>query len=191
MYNAKTDHLIWSNDPSLLQSVEEFKANAIADGTPELVDGLSDEQILDIIQEDNDDTLIDEKANLNITLTGNILIIARLGLWNGSPTAYRQTNTNNIGKALSAGFVNGQSYSTIYVTNDGCLCQDEAHHDGTNHYEYRVIRARSMDNIDQFLDLIYDQKATAADIKKYTRELGQECAKVYDWNFDSHKRKEA
>ena len=76
-----------------------------------------------------------------------------------------------------------------YVDKYGDLRADAVHHDGTNHYLYRVYK----DNIseaqkDRLKEKIYNGTATRADIARVTRRLGDEIGKVYGWSFPTRQR---
>ena len=61
---------------------------------------------------------------------------------------------------------------------------DAVHHDGTNHYLYRVYKDNATDaQIDRLKQKIYDGVATPADIRKVTKRIGDEVAKVYGFEL--------
>ena len=54
------------------------------------------------------------------------------------------------------------------------------HHDGTNHYLYRVYKDGVRDSqIELLKEKLYRGTATRADITRVTRRLGDDIAKVY------------
>ena len=118
--------------------------------------------------------LEDERENLNIQTDGRILVIADLGLWNGRKQGYKiiDGNVNNI---LS----DDADYIEWY--GDGYNIKATAiHHDGTNHYEYRVIREDK--NIDNLLNAIYNgEEISRKKLNYYTKSLYPYIAKVYGW----------
>lgn len=118
--------------------------------------------------------LDDEYANLNKQTDGRILVIADLGLWHGRRQGYKilKTNVNNI-------FSTNEDYTEWY--SDGHNIKAIAsHHDGTNYYEYRVIREDR--NIQNLLDAIYNgEKITRKKLNYYTKSLHPYVAKVYGW----------
>lgn len=66
----------------------------------------------------------------------------------------------------------------------GDLRCDASHHDGTNHYLYRVYKDGVTETqIDNLKDKIYCGKATRADITRVTRRLGDDIAKVYGFSI--------
>ena len=76
-----------------------------------------------------------------------------------------------------------------YVDKYGDLRADAVHHDGTNHYLYRVYKDTATDSqIENLKSKIYDGKATRADITRVTRRLGDEIAAVYGFNIPRQKK---
>ena len=118
--------------------------------------------------------LDDERANLSRQLDGDILVIADLGLWNGRKQGYK----------IIPGNISNILYSdTDYIEwySDGYNIKATAvHHDGTNFYEYRVIRENH--NIDNLLDAIYNgEQITRKKLNYYTKSLAPYVHKVYGW----------
>ena len=66
----------------------------------------------------------------------------------------------------------------------GDLRADAAHHDGTNHYLYRVFKDTATESqIENLKYKLYEGKATRADITRITRRLGDEIAAVYGFHI--------
>ena len=64
-------------------------------------------------------------------------------------------------------------YTEWYVDKYGDLRADASHHDGTNHYLYRVFKENVTETqMENLKDKIYYGKATRADITRVTRRLG-------------------
>ena len=58
------------------------------------------------------------------------------------------------------------------------------HHDGTNHYLYRVYKdSASPSQIELLKEKLYRGTATRADITRVTRRLGDDIAKVYGFSI--------
>lgn len=75
-------------------------------------------------------------------------------------------------------------YTEWYVDQYGDLRADATHHDGTNHYLYRVFKdGVSETQMENLRDKIYHGKATRADITRLTRRLGDEIAAVYGFDI--------
>ena len=118
--------------------------------------------------------LEDERQNLNVKTDGRILIIADLGLWNGRHRGYRI-----LGTKVSDILYEMADYIEWY--GDGHNIKATAsHHDGTNYYEYRVIREDR--NIDNLLNAIYNgDNITRKKLNYYTKSLYRDVAKIYGW----------
>ena len=70
------------------------------------------------------------------------------------------------------------------MDKDGDFRCDDVHHDGTNHYLYRVFKdSATVEQREDLLDKIYRGIATQMDIDRVTRRLGDEIGKVYGWEF--------
>lgn len=166
------DHLIWTNHDL---DYEDWRDDLEAE-YPELSEDERYYKMLEI----NRDYLDDERVNLNIQLSQPILVIADLGLWTGRHSGYREILSGNIRDCLYSEY----DYTTWYVDKDGDLRCDDVHHDGTNHYLYRVFKDSATDEQrEDLLDKIYCGIATQADIDRVTRRLGDEIGKVYGWDF--------
>ena len=74
------------------------------------------------------ENLDDERANLNIEVGEEIIIIADLGLWDGRHQAYKLLRSTNIADCLT-GTVG--DYVTWFVDDRGDLMCRDCHHDGT------------------------------------------------------------
>lgn len=170
-------HVIWSNHDL---DYEDWRAN-LEEQFPDLSD---DERYLKML-EINDDYLDDERLNLDIQLSEPILVIAVLGLWDGRHRGYREITSGNIKDCL----VQHYDYTTWYVDRYGDLRCDDTHHDGTNHYLYRVFKDGVTEaQRDRLESKLYDGTATRADIARFTRRLGDEIGKVYGWSFPGRPR---
>ena len=165
-------HLIWTND---LDYEHDWKED-LEEEYPDMTD---DEREL-IMYEINADNLDDERMNLDISLKGEIIALAELGLWNGRRMGYKELRSNNVSDCLYS--ERGIAYSTWYVDERGDLCCDAVHHDGSNHICYREFKDELSDTQkENFKNKIYRGKATRADVTRYTRSIGKAVAKVYGW----------
>ena len=164
--------IIWSNENLNLENWRKDLVEAYPD--------CSDDELYRIMCEDNDSYLEDERVNLNIQLTQPILVIADLGLWYGRRTGYQEIESGNIRDCLNRGY----DYTTWYVDKNGDFRCDDTHHDGTNHYLYRVYKEGVSEyQKDRLKKKLYEGTATRADIIRVTRRLGDEIGKVYGWEF--------
>ena len=159
-----TKKIIWTNDIDIEDWRDDIEANY-----PD--EELTESELWNIANETNEGYLDDEKANLNKELGNNLVIIANLGLWFGRRSAWKVlkgTNLNDIFEGTEG------DYITWYVEDGEVKC-DDIHHDGTNHYTYRVLK----DGVDrfEFEEAMYD----CEDIDKYTDKLGKLVGEVYGW----------
>lgn len=161
--------IIWSNRDL------DFQKWKRANGYPNYPE--YDDDLYYLMCEENNDALEMERVNLNIDLGHKILAIADLGLWDGRHSAYKEIRGN-----ISACLDSDDDYIEWYVDERGDLCADGSHHDGNNHYMYRVYKdGVSERQIENLKSKIYYGKATRDDITRITRRLGDEIAKVYGW----------
>lgn len=114
-------HIIWSSDPDY----EDWRGD-LEEQYPEL----SEQERMELMVEQNNDYLDDERCNLNIQLSRPILLIADIGRWDGRYPGYAEIKSGNIRDCLYS----EMDYSTWYVDRLGDLRCDAVHHDGTNHY---------------------------------------------------------
>lgn len=172
-------HIIWSNMnldvDDWREGYEEYlEINELDD------DPTNESELYQWMVETNDEYLSDERANLNVQLSKPIIVIADLGLWYGRRSGYKMIDSGNIKDCLYS----DTDYTEWYVDKYGDLRAEAAHHDGTNHYLYRVFKHGVTETqIENLQNKIYCGKATRADITRVTRRLGDEIAKVYGFNI--------
>lgn len=165
-------HIIWSDYDLDLEDWRKDLQEEYPDS--------SDDELYQIMCERNTDYLYDERSNLNIQLSQPILVIADLGRWNGRFSGYKEIESGNIKDCLYS----EMDYNTWFVDKYGDLRCDAVHHDGTNHYLYRVYKSGvSESQIDRLKDKIYNGTATRQDITRITKRLGDDIAKVYGWKI--------
>lgn len=166
--------IIWSNiNLDIEDWRDDYKEYLEYNGFDERHD--NDDDLYKWMTETNDSYLDDERYNLNKEVDGRILIIADLGLWNGRKPGYKIIESRNIKNILSSQCDYVEWYGDGY--NIRCTA---SHHDGTNHYLYRIIREDR--NIDNLLDAIYNgEKITSSKLNYYTKSLYKDVANVYGW----------
>ena len=177
-------HIIWSNlnleADDWRDSYKEYLEINGLDGDPN-----DENKLYEYMVEANDDYLSDEKRNLDIQLSQPIIAIGDLGRWNGRVTGYKMIDSGNIRDCLYA----DTDYIEWYVDKYGDLRADAVHHDGTNHYLYRVFKDGVTDTqIENLQDKIYNGKATRADITRVTKRLGDEIAGVYGFSISKQRQ---
>ena len=170
-------HIIWSNrnldiDDWRDAYAEFLEINEIDDKDPE-----DENAIYNYMVEINAEYLDDERANLNKPIDGRILVIADLGLWHGQVSGYRIINTKNLNAFLQFNY----DYAEFY--GDGKEIRGiVVHHDGTNHYLYRMIREDRAEGIDRLLDAICNGETISPQkLNYYTQSLYKAVADVYGW----------
>jgi len=176
--NMKSDrHIIWSNVHLDFGAwVEDLRAEYPYE---------SDDGLYELMHEINGEYLNDERMNLDIQMNQPILVIADLGLWNGRRDGYKEIMSGNIKDCLYS----DTDLTEWYVDKYGDLCAEAIHHDGTNHYLYRVYKDNVSDTQKENLkNKIYDGTATKADVTRITKRLGDEIAKVYGWEISKQKQ---
>lgn len=167
-------HIIWSNMnldiEDWREDYKEFCENNDMEYDPD-----DEDAIYEWMVETNSEYLYDERMNLDKVVEGRILVIADLGLWNGRKPAYKIVGSGNIKDIL------GYTYDYAEFYGDGYNIRGtEVHHDGTNHYLYRVIREDR--NIENLLNAIYDgEEITSSKLNYYTKSLYKDVAAVYGW----------
>lgn len=177
-------HIIWSN--------MNLEADDWRDSYKEYleINGLDDDpndenKLYEYMVEANDDYLSDERRNLDIQFSQPIIVIGDLGRWNGRVTGYKMIDSGNITDCLYS----DTDYTEWYVDKYGDLRANAVHHDGTNHYLYRVFKDGVTDTqIENLQDKIYNGKVTRADITRVTKRLGDEIAEVYGFSIPNQRQ---
>ena len=167
-------HIIWSNmNLDIEDWREDYEEYLEENGFDERHN--NDDDLYKWMMETNDEYLGDEQMNLDKVVEGRILVIADLGLWSSRKSAYKIVGSGNIKDIL------GFTYDCAEFYGDGYNIRGtEIHHDGTNHYLYRVIREDR--NIQNLLDDIYEgKKYTMKKLNYYTKSLYKPVAEVYGW----------
>jgi len=168
----ESKHIIWS-DVNL--DYDDWKADLEAE-----YPDMTDDQRIALMYEINGDYLNDERANLDIQLSREIIVIADLGLWNGRVQGYKMIHSGNIKDCLSSDCDSNE----WYVDKKGNFRCIAHHHDGTNYYLYRVIKPDATDEqVSRLQHRIFDRKVTNADISRVTERLGDKIGAVYGWEF--------
>ena len=169
------EHTIWSNEYDVIESLEKEIMNDPEEFGVRYKDG---DDLWATACEINDEYLGDEKANLNIDVGEEIIVIGDLGLWFGRRAGYRRTNKTNIADLL----VPEEDYTRFFVDRYGNMRATICHHDGVNYYLYRMWKPGvSEEQKENFLDKVAKGKATSKDITKYTQRIGDRIAEVYGW----------
>ena len=176
-------NVIWSNEVNVIEEIEKDLLEH--KGEEGYYYDIDESNSWACAVETNDMYLDDERANLNIDVGDEIIIIADLGLWYGRRNAYKLLRKTNIRDCL--GNTVGD-YVKWYVDDLGDLRCKDTHHDGTNFYTYRAWKTDiSETQKENFIDKLYNGNATRKDITRYTRRLGEYVADVYGWKIRGRK----
>ena len=119
--------MLWSDIHLDLDDWRDF----LMENYPEL----PEDKLYEKMHELNAEYLDDERRNLDIQFSQPILVIGDLGFWNGRAQGYKMVNSGNIRDCLYS----DTDMTEWYVDKNGDLRADAIHHDGTNHYLYRVF----------------------------------------------------
>lgn len=172
--NAVERHVIWSDMHLDLEDWRDF----LTESYPELSNNES--KFYELMHELNADFLNDERRNLDIPLSQPILVIGDLGLWHGRVKGCKLLRSGNIRDCLFS----KADMAEWYVDRNGDLRADAIHHDGTNHYLYRVFKnGVSEAQMDNLCAKICQGQASRADITRTTRRLGDYIAAVYGFEI--------
>lgn len=132
-----------------------------------------EEDIDDFINETLSIYLDDERANLNKEVDGVIVCFADLGLWDGHHKGAKIFGTN----------VKDILYSNWDYTSWYCdrynVRSTSVHHDGTNHYLYRV--AKDKKTAQRLVKKIASGEMTEQQFMKATKSIRSYVARVYGW----------
>lgn len=176
-------HIVWSDQNLDIEDWrEDYKEYLEANNLD--LDPNGENAIYEWMVETNGEYLSDERVNLNIQLSQPIIVIGDLGRWNGRVMGYKMIDSGNIKDCLYS----DTDFTEWYVDKYGDFRADAIHHDGTNHYLYRVFKDGVTESqIERLQDKIYMGKATRADITRVTKRLGDEIGRVYGWDFPKNR----
>lgn len=162
-------HVIWSS---------EFDMNDWLDFINEEYPDTSEEDRYELVCELNDLDLDDRRDDLDIQLSEEIVVLGDIGTWRGARHGRKVIETGNIKDCLYS----DTDGATWYFDRYNVRC-DAYHHDGTNHYLYRVFRSGLSDEQKEyFLSGVYhDGKWDDRMIRRYTESIRPHVAKVYGW----------
>jgi hypothetical protein len=152
------EHTIWNNTDLCL---DDWRDDLLAD-----YPDYSEDELWRAMVDTNDLYLEDERRNLAVPVGGSLVILADLGLWNG-----RRFGFKVIPDATAADILYSNcDYCRWYVDEEDVRFTGH-HHDGTNHYLYRVYEGDPAD--------LYDM--TQEEMLHATKSLRPVVAAVYGW----------
>ena len=174
---SKKHYSIWQNIDT---DIDDWKDDyqEVYELSDEEMEDVSETEIYNWMYEMEYISLEDERANLNVIVPNGILVIADLGLWFGRRCGYKEIASGRISDCL---YDKDCDYCDWY-----CDAYDFRftghHHDGTNTYLYRTWADNTSEQQrENFLEKLYNGKATHADVLKYTRSIRPYIAEVFGW----------
>ena len=109
--------------------------------------------------------------------TGEIVIIADLGLWNGRVSGVKETGKYNLNVILEP---HGDIDDFEVYVEDGEVKGTGYHHDGTNYYTFREVIDR--EKWETLRDKITaGEEYTIDELNSSTKSLAERVNKVYGW----------
>lgn len=117
--------------------------------------------------------LQDERCNLNVEVDGYIVGYSGLGLWDG-----RHVGSGTCGSKVRDILYTNCDCAEWYCDRYNVRC-NAAHHDGTNHYLYRVAKDR--ETAERIAKKIAFDGMTEKQFMRATKSLRPYVAKVYGW----------
>lgn len=140
-------HIIWSD---INLNLEDWR-EALEENNP----GVSEDRLYELMVDYNAMNIDDERANLDIQLPREIIVIADLGRWDGRKSGYKMINSGNIKDCLYSDC----DYNEWYVDKNGEFRCTTHHHDGTNHYLYRAVKENATDEqVSLLQNRIYNER---------------------------------
>lgn len=182
--------------------IENFEYTLSDEELDEFIDDRYDE-ILEYVTDLNNEYLNDDKGytlpsgekivgNLDCPVSGEILCIGERNLWNGTAFEISKVQGNNLTDCLSSR-TRGTDDVEFYVEKDTLeLKQNDYHHDGTNHFTYREVKAGvTEEQLDEFFAKCSAGKITRADIDKITEPMGRYVQRIYGFEVNKPEKKKA
>ena len=118
--------------------------------------------------------LDDERANLDEEVDGVIVAFANLGLWDGRHNGAKVVGTN----VRDILYDRNCDYACWYCDRYNVRF-DGTHHDGRNHYLYRV--AKNSETANKLVEKIAYGDMTEQEFMRVTKSLRPYVAEVYGW----------
>ena len=144
----------------------------------------SDAEIAQAYEDEVSMRFDDEKANLDIAIKRDVLVIKTINRWNGQSIQCSTIHRTTIGSLLER-FFDGNTFYVDAETGD--FIGEAYHHDGTNRYCFREIAVDDReDDIDELVCDIESGKEYAAKLAELTKPFGGRIAKVYGWEVNAN-----
>ena len=105
----------------------------------------------------------------DIELDNEIIVIGEQNFWNGKKLVVNRLHSNNISSVFHC--FRDVSNHSWYVSEENELCCEYRHHDGTNYYMFRMLKAGL--DVEDFYDALYDSNAPRKHAEEKTVSLGE------------------
>lgn len=103
-----------------------------------------------------------------IELDNEIIVIGERNFWNGKQLVVNRLHSNNISSVFHC--FRDVSDHSWYVDEENELCCDYRHHDGTNHYVFRILKAGL--DVNDFYDGLHNSNNPREYAEKNTVSIG-------------------
>lgn len=125
----------------------------------------------------NSSYLGDERMNLDISIPNGTIALADIGRWDGRVHGYKKIG-NNISDCLYTE-MDGVEW---YVDTYGVFRARMYDHDGTTFVVYKAWKNNvTKEQKERVLNAIYMGSCSDRTLRRYTRNIGKDIAKVYGW----------
>jgi hypothetical protein len=182
----KEKTIVWSNYDEQFSDYKQEWIDAYEDYLLNTTD-LSEEEIQPMLLEEdklfdffintNNDYLEGERYNLSSLKYERILIIGKLGLWDGLHNGYKVEYNKTLDKML---YDSDCDLCKWYVDNSNEFKFEGSHHDGDNEYTYRKVKEETTeDELSTLCSLIYKGEDYSELLDKLTTKIGPDILNVY------------
>ena len=175
---AKKELVIW--EESVYTDLEKMAEELKADNFYQEEYGKQDDEFwLDLAKETWDNYLDDERMNLDKELDTEVVVFAKIGLWDGIRVAFKRLKSNNLNSFLKS-FMDGDRRFYYDGYN---ICGSETHHDGTNYYTFRRMKPGKSAEIleSKFCSGIITETNVKFYMHRYTQSIAEPVKKIYGW----------
>lgn len=107
-------------------------------------------------------------VSLDVELENEIIVIGEQNFWNRKQLVVNRLHSNNISSVFHC--FRDVSNHFWYVDEENELCCDYRHHDGTNCYIFRMLKAGL--DVDDFYDVLYDSNTSREYAEENTVSIG-------------------
>ena len=107
-------------------------------------------------------------AAQDIDLDNEIIVIGKQNFWNRKQLVVNRLHSNNISSVFHC--FRDVSNHFWYVDEENELCCDYRHHDGTNHYAFRMLKAGL--DVDNFYDGLHNSNNPRVYAEENTVSIG-------------------